>query len=121
MYNKMNLFVSLLLITSSGIAQNTHKDRLSNNTAATHEFKYTNPITRDTSLSMRDYCIIKVDDKWYCTGTSNPIWTGPNPGVRMLVSDDLIHWKQSGWLIDVRNCLQIVLTMGGFGRRKFIS
>jgi xylan 1,4-beta-xylosidase len=65
-----------------------------------HKFIYTNPITRDTAISMRDHCIIKVGDKWYCTGTSNPVWTGPNPGVRLLVSDDLIHWKQHSWLID---------------------
>ncbi|MBP7508770.1 MAG: family 43 glycosylhydrolase, partial [Prolixibacteraceae bacterium] len=63
-------------------------------------FKYTNPITRDTSISMRDHCIIKVGDKWYCTGTSNPVWTGPNPGVRLLVSDDCINCKQHSWLID---------------------
>jgi len=63
-------------------------------------FRYTNPITRDTSISMRDHCIIKVGNKWYCTGTSNPVWTGPNPGVRLLESDDLIHWKQHSWLID---------------------
>jgi beta-xylosidase len=49
---------------------------------------------------MRDYDIIKVGDKWYCTGTSAPFWTGHNPGVRLLVSDDLIHWKQMSWLID---------------------
>ena len=66
----------------------------------THEFRYTNPITRDTSIAMRDHCVIKVGDKWYCTGTSLPVWTGPNPGVRLLVSDDLIHWKQHSWLID---------------------
>jgi len=65
-----------------------------------HEFRYTNPITRDTAISMRDHCIVKVGDLWYCTGTSNPVWTGHNPGVRLLVSDDLIHWKQHSWLID---------------------
>ena len=65
-----------------------------------HTFCYTNPITRDTAISMRDHCIIKVGKLWYCTGTSNPVWTGPNPGVRLLVSDDLIHWKQHSWLID---------------------
>ena len=48
--------------------------------------RYTNPITRDTEISMRDHFIIKVGDKWYSTGTSNPIWTGPNPGVRLLES-----------------------------------
>lgn len=65
-------------------------------------FCYTNPITRDTSLSMRDYCIIKVKNKWYCTGTSHPVWTGPNPGVRLLVSEDLIHWQHHSWIIDAK-------------------
>lgn len=69
-------------------------------TPSTSEFRYTNPITRDTSIAMRDHCIIKVGDLWYCTGTSEPIWTGYNPGVRLLVSNDLIHWKQHSWLID---------------------
>lgn len=64
------------------------------------EFRYTNPITRDTSISMRDHCILKVGAKWYCTGTSEPIWTGYNPGVRLLESDDMLHWKQHSWLID---------------------
>lgn len=65
-------------------------------------FCYTNPITRDTSLSMRDYFIIKVRNKWYCTGTSHPVWIGPNPGVRLLVSDDLINWKHHSWIIDAK-------------------
>ncbi|WP_157974341.1 glycoside hydrolase family 43 protein [Lewinella sp. IMCC34183] len=65
-----------------------------------HEFRYTNPITRDSAISMRDHFIIKAGDKWYCTGTSNPIWTGPNPGVRLLVSDDLVNWEHHSWLID---------------------
>lgn len=67
---------------------------------STAVFRYTNPITRDTSIAMRDHCIIKVGDLWYCTGTSEPIWTGYNPGVRLLVSSDLLHWKQHSWLID---------------------
>jgi len=66
----------------------------------TKVFRYTNPITRDTAISMRDHFIIKVENKWYCVGTSNPVWTGPNPGVRLLVSDDLINWTQYSWLID---------------------
>lgn len=63
-------------------------------------FRYTNPITRDTAIAMRDHFIIKVDKLWYCVGTSEPVWTGPNPGVRLLVSEDLISWKQHSWLID---------------------
>src|SRR6185437_5090188 len=74
--------------------------RLSAQDHPSHIFKYTNPITRDTAISMRDHFIIRVGPKWYCVGTSNPVWTGHNPGVRLLVSPDLIHWKQQGWLID---------------------
>ncbi|UOE32450.1 family 43 glycosylhydrolase [Hymenobacter monticola] len=65
-----------------------------------HTFRYTNPITRDTAISMRDHFIIKVGRQWFATGTSMPVWSGPNPGVRLLVSDDLIHWRQHSWLID---------------------
>ena len=93
-------FIGLLVIlcTDFTLAQTN----VSQSTAgkAMHVFRYTNPITRDSAISMRDHCIIKVDNLWYCTGTSNPVWTGPNPGVRLLVSDDLIHWKQHSWLID---------------------
>lgn len=63
-------------------------------------FEYTNPITRDSAISMRDHFIIKVEKKWYAVGTSEPVWTGANPGVRLLESDDLINWKQHSWLID---------------------
>jgi beta-xylosidase len=63
-------------------------------------FRYTNPITREAGLSLRDHFIIKVGAQWFCTGTSNPVWTGPNPGVRLLVSDDLINWRHHAWLID---------------------
>jgi hypothetical protein len=48
------------------------------------EFRYTNPITRDTAISMRDHFIIKTDNKWYFLGTSEPGWTGLNPGVMFL-------------------------------------
>lgn len=73
---------------------------LNDTISTTKEFRYTNPITRDSAISMRDHFIIKVGDKWYCTGTSNPVWTGPNPGVRLLESDDLLNWKHHSWLID---------------------
>jgi xylan 1,4-beta-xylosidase len=64
------------------------------------EFRYTNPITREVDLAMRDHCILKIGGLWYCTGTSSPIWTGPNPGVRLLVSHNLLDWKHHSWLID---------------------
>ncbi len=100
MKSKVILFFGLFVLASSCLAQVNRKDTASKNSSAKHVFCYTNPITRDTALSMRDYDIIKVGNKWYCTGTSRPIWTGHNPGVRLLESDDLLHWRQVGWLID---------------------
>jgi len=85
----------LLLAIVKPVAQQTAVTAL-----PAHEFRYTNPITRDTAISMRDHFIIKVKDKWYCTGTSEPVWTGRNPGVRLLVSTDLIHWQQHSFIID---------------------
>ncbi|APS38644.1 glycoside hydrolase family 43 protein [Salegentibacter sp. T436] len=87
------LFILLLFILQNGFSQ-TQTDSLES------VFEYTNPITRDAEISMRDHFIIKVGDKWYSTGTSQPIWTGPNPGVRLLVSDDLVNWEHHSWLID---------------------
>lgn len=67
---------------------------------ADRSFSYTNPITRDPSQSLRDHMILKVGDRWYMTGSSHPIWGGPNPGVRLMESDDLLNWKDAGWCID---------------------
>jgi beta-xylosidase len=100
MKSKVVIFCSLLMFASFCFAQVNKHDLSIQHSDTTHVFCYTNPITRDTSLSMRDYDIIKVGDKWYCTGTSAPFWTGHNPGVRLLESDDLIHWRQESWLID---------------------
>lgn len=63
-------------------------------------FSYTNPLTSDTSIAMRDHFIIRVGNKWYATGTSLPVWTGYNPGVRLLESDDMVNWKMHSFLID---------------------
>jgi xylan 1,4-beta-xylosidase len=97
---KLYRFVVLGLVSVSSIGFAQRSEEGSEAASEKKEFRYTNPIIRDASLSMRDHCIIKVGDLWYCTGTSNPIWTGPNPGVRLLVSEDLIHWKHQSWLID---------------------
>lgn len=99
MKKKVVLFLGPFLFSFICLAQvnNNNSPTISN---SSHVFHYTNPITRDTVVSMRDHCIIKVGKQWYCTGTSNPVWTGPNPGVRLLVSDDLIHWSQHSWIID---------------------
>lgn len=93
--------IPVLLISSCLYAQAVSRDeRPAYLQPRSHTFTYTNPITRDTSISMRDHIIIKVGNKWYCTGTSRPVWSGPNPGVGLLVSDDLLHWRQHSWIID---------------------
>jgi xylan 1,4-beta-xylosidase len=65
-----------------------------------HEFRYTNPITHGSEMSLRDHQILKVGDRWYMTGTSQPIWKGPNPGVKLFSSPDLLHWSFEGLLVD---------------------
>ena len=102
MIMKRNIYlaIGLLAISCTCFAQAQTNISQSVPGIPTHVFRYTNPITRDTAISMRDHCIIKVGNLWYCTGTSNPVWTGHNPGVRLLVSDDLVHWKQHSWIID---------------------
>lgn len=94
------LFCILTLVSALCPAQVIAVENLTDDRSGHHEFSYTNPVTRDTAISMRDHFIIKVGNSWYCTGTSNPVWTGHNPGVRLLVSDDLLNWRQHSWLID---------------------
>jgi len=91
-----SLLLMLAIATSAFCQMRTASD----SSAGQHTFRYTNPVTRDTAISMRDHYIIKVGARWYCVGTSNPVWSGPNPGVRLLESGDLIHWRQHSWLID---------------------
>ncbi|OOG72256.1 glycoside hydrolase family 43 protein [Flavobacterium sp. A45] len=98
MRNQFILLFFILTVASFAQKNDPAKELKTNVTGKV--FKYTNPITRDSILSMRDYMINKVGDKWYATGTSNPIWTGPNPGVKLLVSDDMINWKFHSYLID---------------------
>lgn len=62
-------------------------------------FRYTNPVIRDPALALRDHFILKLGTRWFMTGTSLPAWSGPNPGVRLLVSDDLLNWRHHAWLI----------------------
>lgn len=97
---KTILFWYTLIFSTSCFAQSIDFNTTSHISNEINVFRYTNPITRDTSIAMRDHYIIKVGEKWFCTGTSLPVWTGPNPGVRLLVSDDLINWKHHSWLID---------------------
>lgn len=61
------------------------------------EFTWTNPLN---DLEYRDTHIIPDDGKFYATGTCEPFWGGPNPGVKLYSSDDLINWKFEKLLID---------------------
>ena len=63
-------------------------------------FRYTNPVITDPTLSLRDPCIVKDGGRWWLTGTSQPVWGGQNPGVRLLVSDDLLKWEHHSWIVD---------------------
>jgi xylan 1,4-beta-xylosidase len=94
------LFLFIFIFSTAIFAQKGTTSTENKTVTASKVFKYTNPITRDSVLSMRDYMIVKSEGKWYATGTSNPVWTGPNPGVKLLVSDDLIHWKFHSYIID---------------------
>ncbi len=63
-------------------------------------FRYTNPVTSDPALAMRDHQILKQDGIWYMTGTTGPFWKGASPGVRLFRSSDLLNWTFVDWLID---------------------
>ena len=76
----MNHKIILFLVCYLGFVQISNCQSSNSDSVPAHEFRYTNPITRDTSLSMRDYCIIKVRDKWYCTGTSRSNLDRPQSG-----------------------------------------
>ncbi|MCD6378044.1 MAG: family 43 glycosylhydrolase [Planctomycetes bacterium] len=63
-------------------------------------FKYKNPIYSLAIEAIRDCQITKVDDIYYLTGTSPPFWEGPNPGVKLYSSKNLLNWKFENLLID---------------------
>lgn len=93
--SRLLTFGAMLFITISALAADVLAPGITKKV-----FQYTNPITHDRALAMRDHFILKVGRQWFMTGTSMPVWSGPNPGVRLLVSDDLLHWRQCAWLID---------------------
>jgi xylan 1,4-beta-xylosidase len=63
---KTNEFTFLLsfFILKVTVSFSKEKDKRLTNNQTNSIFRYTNPITRDTSISMRDHCIIKIGDKW---------------------------------------------------------
>lgn len=62
--------------------------------------EYCNPIRIKSVRSMRDPQITRVDGRYYLTGTLPPYWEGPNPGVGLWSSDDLVNWQDEEMLVD---------------------
>ncbi len=62
-----------------------------------HMFTYQNP---NDQLPFRDTHIIWGDSTFYAVGTSPPYWGGPNPGVKLYSSPDLVNWSFTALLID---------------------
>ena len=58
--------------------------------------------TKDESanlLTIRDPMILVVDDTYYLTGTQPPYWKGPNDGVHLWSSKDLVNFTDHGLII----------------------
>jgi xylan 1,4-beta-xylosidase len=60
-------------------------------------FTYQNP---NLQLPFRDTHIVPDGGRFYAVGTSEPFWSGANPGVKLYVSDDLREWSFVDLLID---------------------
>lgn len=84
--NKIVKLVSILMLTLS-LFSCTEK----------MVFEYQNPLV---SLTFRDTHIVPDGGKYYAVGTCAPVWGGPNPGVKLYVSDNLVDWKFDRMLID---------------------
>ena len=66
-------------------------------------FTYANPHLDVEPGLVRDSFILKVGELYYLTGTLRPIWSGPNPGVPLWSSPDLLTWKNHGLLLAREN------------------
>lgn len=67
--------------------------------APSHTFTYENPHRGPQPGTVRDPFMLRVDDTYYLTGTLRPIWSGPNPGVPLWSSTDLLTWRSHGLLL----------------------
>lgn len=61
--------------------------------------EYKNPICKEVVTNIRDPFIIYDDGKYYLTGTTPPYWSGENNGVMLWESDDLLNWREIGYII----------------------
>lgn len=52
--------------------------------------------------NLRDPCIVGYEGRYYMVATTPPFWEGSpsSPGVKMWLSDDLVHWQSEGYVID---------------------
>ena len=50
-------------------------------------------------ISIRDPQILVVGDTYYLTGTQPPYWEGPNAGVHLWSTKDMVHFTDHGLLI----------------------
>lgn len=62
--------------------------------------KIINPSSYTGLDAIRDPMILRDNGKYYMVGTSPEFWEGPNPGVRLWSSDNLIDWKFECKIID---------------------
>jgi len=63
-------------------------------------FAYRNPIYSPAWEALRDPQILRVGGAYYMTGSQPPYWgEGPNPGVRLWRSDDLLSWEVAADLV----------------------
>ncbi len=63
------------------------------------KFVYQNPICPETVKNIRDPFIIPEGDRYYLTGTTPPFWDGNSQGVFLWSSDDLLNWKEEGFIL----------------------
>ena len=59
-----------------------------------------NPVRLPNNEAIRDPMIIRYDNRYYMVGTTKDFWDGPNPGVKLWTSDDLLNWKFVKLIID---------------------
>ena len=64
-------------------------------------FVYQNPIRDGIHKGgIRDAQIFEDAGKYYLVGTCAPFWKGPNPGVKIYSSDNVLAWNYEGLLIE---------------------
>ena len=62
-------------------------------------FVYKNPVYSKAIDSIRDCQIVEDKGCYYLIGTCPPYWEGPNPGIKLYSSDDLLNWQFERFLL----------------------